>query len=284
MLGSVNSTFLSGSNINLLDNWMFKNPMNQRNASSYSADWAYTIDRWILYNASNTTLNILSSNQGVSLVNNQTPYDSYITQWLPANMIVPGRVYTLSLLMQDGTLYSVSGILNTAQGLFYYTKFGQITVWYDANNLVSGAYRYRCNIVVSSMQATGAMAAIKLEVGPNSTLLNDLSFVSVPYNLNCFMYALRLEQGSRFRDAAITANWIDFFIPTPIKMRGTPTFTGIFSVEKVQSWGMESGFTMSFPYVTYSGVIVRATKTNHGLSNALCYAYSSGILSADLYI
>lgn len=53
-------------NPNLLDNTNFKNLVNQRGASSYSLDWKYSIDRWVLlgtYSVSNHTLTFDAGNQ-----------------------------------------------------------------------------------------------------------------------------------------------------------------------------------------------------------------------------
>lgn len=53
-------------NPNLLDNTNFKNLVNQRGKSSYSLDWKYSIDRWVLlgtYSVSNHTLTFDAGNQ-----------------------------------------------------------------------------------------------------------------------------------------------------------------------------------------------------------------------------
>ena len=44
------------SNPNLLDNWYFRNPVNQRELAEYGE--GYTIDRWCLYVSGTTTISI----------------------------------------------------------------------------------------------------------------------------------------------------------------------------------------------------------------------------------
>ena len=95
------------SNPNLLDNWYFGNPVNQRGQTSYSADWAYTIDRWQV--SQNTTLTV--NNGSVSSTGGY---------WFePLEEIVDalrGRTVTISLLFASGELEFATGVVPTTWG------------------------------------------------------------------------------------------------------------------------------------------------------------------------
>ncbi len=81
-------------NKNLLDNWYFLNPVNQRGESSYSTDAAYTIDRWKLGGAAGTAS---VSSQGVLLTSSTA-----ISQFFEQSRVMSGKTYTMSVLWSNG--------------------------------------------------------------------------------------------------------------------------------------------------------------------------------------
>lgn len=84
---------------NLLDNSDFRNPVNQRGATSYSGI-TYTIDRWRSWDSNNiTTLNDGSISVSVHIVQN-----------IPKNRFKNGSTYTIALCALDGTIYVNSGV------------------------------------------------------------------------------------------------------------------------------------------------------------------------------
>lgn len=96
------------SNPNLLDNWYFADPINQRGQAEYSGT-GYTIDRWNLTNQYCK----LKVNQGyISLISVEPGVQSV---WLQQQIERPeryfGKLLTFSVLLQDGTLRACSGTI-----------------------------------------------------------------------------------------------------------------------------------------------------------------------------
>ena len=84
---------------NLLDNSDFRNPVNQRGATSYSGI-VYGIDRWHSWDSNNTTA-INDGNISVS---------ANIVQDILQSRFKSGNTYTIALCASDGTIYVNSGV------------------------------------------------------------------------------------------------------------------------------------------------------------------------------
>ena len=143
------------SNPNLLDNWYFGNPVNQRGISSQNP-WpsnAYGIDRWILY-GSNASL--------------ENGYIYFPAGVVPTQVLDPslynslvGKVATFSYLMNDGNLITgTATITNGATTLFVDNSEGQSYI-----NANGGLQFYR--------NAEFGCIAVKLEIGSQQTLAHQ---------------------------------------------------------------------------------------------------------------
>ena len=88
------------SNPNLLDNWYFGNPVNQRGQTSYTGA-GYGIDRWDLLGGQNPT--ILIENGHIKLTGS-----GFFRQIIPVSQIPRGTVVTMSILMASGELYALT--------------------------------------------------------------------------------------------------------------------------------------------------------------------------------
>ncbi|WP_034972045.1 hypothetical protein, partial [Agathobaculum desmolans] len=78
------------TNPNLLDNWYFGNPVNQRAASEYSGSWSYCIDRWVAEGI------ITVGKEGVSASSRDASNPAYFLQRF--EHFPDGRQVTFSLL------------------------------------------------------------------------------------------------------------------------------------------------------------------------------------------
>nr|UVY03722.1 MAG: hypothetical protein [Bacteriophage sp.] len=204
-------------NPNLLDNTNFKNLVNQRGNSSYSLDWKYCIDRWVLlgtYSVSNHTLTFDAGYQtsrfGLDAI-------SYMRQGIEK---LDAGTYTISAGIGD-TVYSHSFVVGSTvasqawnMGPFYfvYEKFSGVNTQWFGFGVVPGA----------SSPGSVALDWIKLEVGT----------VATPYTPKA--YGEELDECLRYFVGSIgygTAGIVNvlatrFFISTPVMMRGvTPTVT-----------------------------------------------------------
>lgn len=111
-VSTTDSTPISGAvkyrcNPNLLDNWFFGRPVNQRGKTSYSTEWGYTIDRWSIA----TDSSLIVNNGSISLTG------GYVFE--PLEEIVDalkGKTVTVSLLFATGELEFATGVVPTTWG------------------------------------------------------------------------------------------------------------------------------------------------------------------------
>ena len=151
------------SNPNLLDNWYFANPVNQRGQTTYttSSD-GYTIDRWI---KSAGTLNIEDGYISASLTN----WGS-IVQNIEPNLFkaLAGKILTFSVLHKNGQLKKTtftqdSNYTSTDIWKGFGGEYGtMIYRWSDGHP----------NLTYANSQ-NGELVAIKLELGDQQTLAHQ---------------------------------------------------------------------------------------------------------------
>lgn len=149
---------VGGSNRNLLENWDFRDPVNQRGVTSWSS--GYGLDRWLFAGGGS----ILVNSGSVSL-NNAVLTQFFEVGWLKA------ATYTVSVFADNiygnatvgfygGANYSSGGWISDGNGLFHVT----ITV-------TSNDSTYRGFIYIGSTATN--ITKVKLELGSVSTLAND---------------------------------------------------------------------------------------------------------------
>ena len=84
---------------NLLDNSDFRNPVNQRGASSYSGA-VYSIDRWRSWKSGSA----MAIGDGYITLSGDVHHAQYIDQ----GVLVSGKSYTFACMKTDGTITAVS--------------------------------------------------------------------------------------------------------------------------------------------------------------------------------
>lgn len=83
---------------NLLDNSDFRNPVNQREATSYRGTWTYSIDRWVTWLDSSNPATVTVDAGGI------TPYPGMVIQRIASKYIDSSKIYTLAAMSGDGLL------------------------------------------------------------------------------------------------------------------------------------------------------------------------------------
>lgn len=220
-------------NPNLLDNTNFKNLVNQRGKSSYSLDWKYCIDRWVLlgtYSVSNHTLTFDAGYQtsrfGLDAI-------SYMRQGLEK---LDSGTYTISAGVGD-TVYSQTisvyqgGSTNAwNMGPFYFTyeKYVGVDVQWFGFGVVPG----------TSSPGSVALDWIKLEQGDKAT-----PYVPKGYGAE-LAECLRYYQTIAFSVGQDRATYK--YIPTLAPMRITPTCT----LQQIASSGTLPTISRSNLYIT----------------------------------
>lgn len=135
------------SNPNLLDNWYFPSPVNQRGQTSYTGE-GYTIDRW------ETTGTVVINNGYITASGN-------FIQKLPNGSALFGRTITASIFKND-TL--ITGTV---------TLSDNYSEW-EATTIFDGCViQYRADNVFAIIFSGGNLKAVKLELGGQQTLAHQ---------------------------------------------------------------------------------------------------------------
>lgn len=151
---------LGGSNRNLLDNWDFCNPVNQRGQTSYSGSWIYTIDRWHLIGGTLTV-----STNGITLAAG-TNLMYRIEPTMYASMV--GKTYTITVY--DGATYYSATVVAGTTGAVPIANGLKLQLYADAANNIYGVY-----LINGENSISVTLRSAKLELGSVSTLANDPS-------------------------------------------------------------------------------------------------------------
>jgi hypothetical protein len=202
-----------GVNPNLLDNWYFGRPVNQRGQTSYSTEWGYTIDRWQV--ASNSTLTI--NNGSVSLTGD------YVFE--PLEEIadaLKGKTVTVSLLFATGELEFATGVVPTTWGewtdIVHSNHVGLQGVAKESKRLWFRIFTNAKNIL-----------AAKLELGSTQTLahkegdkwvLNEIPDYGEQLR-RCQRYFVRLTNAYGY-GWTYNSSIANFFVSLPTTMRANP--------------------------------------------------------------
>lgn len=229
-----------GSNPNLLDNWYFADPVNQRGKSAYPTSDGYTIDRWHVGWDKDLTL----ENGGVRLSTATAAY-SPLSQRLESSRVRPGSKLTLSFLVSEMSCGSVevfiaqndSGNAGNILGVAHFKAPGLASVTVTVPETPAGSL-LNCYFAIDA-QAQGGTAgsvkivAAKLELGDTQTLahqdadgnwvLNDPPPDRATELAKCQRYFLRLEgDGALMVCESEQKNVMKVRIPTPVTMRTAP--------------------------------------------------------------
>ena len=262
---------------NILHNWDFRNPVNQRGFTSTTSA-GYTIDRWRL-TASGHTVELVYN--GIKLIaSKNASLNNCFVQLVENYSRFAGVPLTLRVHVVENTLtqgcnlrwneYVGPAIMGT--GYFSYTftpaslSLLQIGVQFADRNVDDGKY-----VIIDKM---------KLEIGTVSTLAKDPPADYGEQLALCQRYALNTGNEIQIRASGYTANTIIFSLPIPVTMRVNPSLESG-TVEVITPAGSsQSGFT--FGYFARSGVLsIVATKTSHGLTDATLKV-ANAVFSSDL--
>ena len=203
------------SNPNLLDNWYFGNPVNQRGQTEYNTS-NYAIDRWWLQDS--TSLNVVDS--GVNVIGR---WD--IEQFF--EKALPNGTYTLSLLYKDKTgpdpLRLIAANRSSGDIAQSITKdaSGIICVTFTSGN---------CDKITAgfagSMDNVATFVAAKLELGDTQTLAHKENGVWVLNEIPDFGEQLRRCQRYFQTFATESLRHTDALDFRPV-MRATPALSTI---------------------------------------------------------
>ena len=195
---------------NLLDNSDFRNPVNQRGATSYSGVWVYSIDRWAAWlDASNSaTLSIVDG--GI------TPYPGMVIQRIASKYIDSSKTYTLAAMTGDGLLVLSGKITSASQGSTN-TNNG---IYFDFN-ADSDAYQF--TLLGKTNASKFIWAALYEGTYTAETLPPYVPKGYAAELAECQRYYLPVIDSWSMGVVLTGTGYICLNIPTNIKMRISPT-------------------------------------------------------------
>ncbi len=213
-----------GVNPNLLDNWYFGNPVNQRGQTEYTGNATYSIDRW--WTQYETTLSIVD---GGIKIGGKWDVQQYFETTLP------NATYTLSLLYKDRTGSDPLRLLigNRTDGDLAQTESK------DASGILSVTFSTAKSNKVNfgftgSTDNSATIIAIKLELGDTQTLahkenekwvLNEIPDFGEQLR-RCQRYLVKLGSSTGYEivgtGTARKSSTCNIVVPIPVTMRAVP--------------------------------------------------------------
>ncbi len=213
LIANLNADLLDGVHLadirlgqNILHNWDFRNPVNQRELLTYpsQAGARYTIDRW----ANRSWYQVTTVNTGyITILNDYSTGQPFCFSQIVEIPFI-SDAYTFSVELSSGEILATQGTLSTA--------FGAIGVVEGGSNTTEVTINLNANTAVSLRRA-------KLELGTVSTLHLDPPMdwaVELP---KCQRYYERLGAGMYF--LAYTATSVIASSPFTVYKRITPSFS-----------------------------------------------------------
>lgn len=212
------------SNPNLLDNWYFADPINQRGETAYASS-GYTIDRWRIWDDGAT---VTVAENGITLAEN-----SRFFQYFEDIDILRGKLVTFSVLTADHELWTDT-IQMTAENETLYSPF------HPSYELTISNGAQFTGVSILPKTSGKVLVAAKLEFGPRQTLarqdaagnwiLNDAPPNKALELLKCQRYFVRIPyiQNEAIGPCVCNKGWANLTMSIPTPMRGeypTTTFT-----------------------------------------------------------
>lgn len=281
-----------GMGENLINNWYFIGggsqlgagifPINQRGQTSYTVA-GYGIDRW---KCERTTHTLTLQSDYIHWERTTTGYNPLFYQ--PVN-VRAGEVYTFSILYRT----TFRKLRMTATSGTYIPESSSWTLF--THTFTAGGTTPNVGIQDSSnafgLDDTGKYAdvkAMKLELGAQQTLahqengawvLNDIPNYEAEM-IKCQPFLTTLSRYSAWRATSLSANEIWFYVTVPSTMRSaTPTLVNGTNFA-VRGWGgsNETGFSFEISRVFKNAIQIKASKTSHGLTDAVLLANTGDVL------
>lgn len=237
-ISEINTGFSYVSNPNLLDNWYFANPVNQRGQTEYTGAFVYTIDRWQIGDGS-ISLSVAADGIVLKGGNNvSTDYTYTRVERLPVGK------YTFSVLFADNTANVVLSTkltdISAIQGVESREASGVLALTWDQPE------EFKADNAYFRVHAPGSVKilAAKLELGSTQTLahkegerwvLNEVPDYGEQLR-RCQRDYLRIKASSAYMRFGVSTPYTDTsagaFIQFPNQMRAVPvlSFGGNFAL------------------------------------------------------
>lgn len=268
---------------NLLHNWDFRNPVNQRGESKYSTTRKYTIDRWFMISGGGK---ITKASGGVTV--NGSAGAIYFVQPLEYSAGLAGKTVTLSAALASGGgrmgIYTGTDIFATANvaGSKMLSGAGTDSIKITLPSSISG---YICVYFACDSGESMTLERVKLEIGKSSTLDSSAPMDYGKELEVCRRYCAALTTDLRSRMVSYGSSYMDALFPLAAPMRGTPSVESGGVVLCSLTGGENSAEISVLSCMGYSnGLWLRAnTSSAHGMTDGFIKVKSGGlVVSADI--
>ena len=234
-------------NQNLLDNWYFGNPVNQRGQTEYT-NIGYTIDRWRTAYGDSPTITI---DGGVSIT-------ECLYQPIEKYRITEGENYTISALLSDNTLVSATGVATWHDT---WTAIVNVTVGSFTFRLVAGQTGGYWSADIIGAGET--VIAVKVEQGDRQTLAYQKDgkwelYETANYDkelLECQRYYVHSLPHTR---CYLNSPCL-FAVNLPVQMRAKPTIVGEIMAFTQGNNAYVPGVTVTVNEIRNNAVILQAS-------------------------
>ena len=282
-------------NPNLLDNWYFGNPINQRGQTSYTGV-GYGIDRW---RGSAEDVTVAVATGGISVSGKQF---QRLEQGVEDAQSLNGIAVTFSALVKNPNGNLRLALYNATTGVLI-TQDAQASedfqlVQITATPAISAGDSFSAFLYPGANDATTVrtclIKAVKLELGSQQTLahqdadgnwvLNEIPRFSDQLAA-CQRYLIPINNWTRVRASYYSANALFFPVPIPSTMRTTPAIldpSGALAVQSVSGTD-QTGFTFECNMSTPGSISVRAVKDSHGLTDGQLVKRGNGSFQAVFF-
>lgn len=275
------------SNPNIAINTNFKKPINQRGKTEY-ATAGYTIDCWAIARDKNK---ITLTDNGIKIgyeEDNSISAPSHFFQKIENFDSYQEKTLTLSCEVTETTSVSPRMYLIYVENGESITK--GVALKQGVNKVsatipptITGLYIW---IYGADIRAEGetvnnytTISWVKLEEGKiNTTYICPLWEIELG---RCQRYLQYISGYTVIPMSGYAVDIIDFVIPLSLSMRIKPSIIGDLVVCN-ETYAPQDGFTFSCNLLSSGHVLVRATKTEHGLTKALLRPESTIFLSAEM--
>lgn len=261
----------NGYNPNLLDNPDFA--INQRGTAVYTVSSATpkpTVDRW---NAQGVMQLTVGDGVTVKVTEKTSSALTFLSQKVPFTFVGDDVSVTLSVsgTSSKANLY-VDALDSSGSTLKHSISLATDSIKsVTLEGIPADTVMLRVRLDFPANTAANSechLKWVKLEIGDHATPF-------VPPNpvlelAKCQRYLLKINAFEAFRAVYVLPGYVDFSIPTPVTMRsGTISIDGDFSIYPFPIAAAVSGFTAVIQVYGQNQLRLRATKTAHGLTDAV---------------
>ena len=277
-LTKIPTTSGGGVNPNLLDNWYFGRPVNQRGQTEYTGNATYSIDRW--WTQYETTLSIVD---GGIKIGGKWDVQQYFENTLP------NVTYTLSLLYRDRTgsdpLRLIAG--NRTDGDLAQTESKDASGILSVTFSAATANRFNFGFT-GSTDNSAIIIAIKLELGDTQTLAHKENGVWVLNEIPDFGEQLRRCQRycrpipHRLDVCSVNGTYYAYTLQSFEEMRSTPVSLTNLIGKNVKNMTDNNVATIANVYTwnKYGGVAIQLSQNPN--TDILFLDSMNYLISADL--